>query len=392
MKPKRKNEILLGGFILAALMLFVLLLSLMGTLGRLFEPTTEVRVFFSDIRGLKSGDPVSFLGSKVGRVTDVEFSRRRWGEEFAGLFPGESGERTRVVITLEIPRRIHEFLRADTPVEIDKNLTGKLTVLLGDGTGGSLPLEGAALKGSPGVSLATIAGRVDETLKTLDPAIENLAGLMNRLAGSKDLDRAMEDLAIFTQQLSEGIGPIRELLAGSLQEMRDILRENRENIHSTTSNLAKGTELVHKVLEKVEPASGGLQKALDQVEKAGAALTDAIGDNRPRIDAIVEDIRRAIANAANLTADVRRRPWRLLYQPSEADLETLDLYDAAWAYNLGAADLERTLNNLSLQLTADPDGNSRNEAALRTAYLEVEESLRRHREAEDAFWTRLRER
>jgi len=154
-----------------------------------------------------------------------------------------------------------------------------------------------------------------------------------------------------------------------------------------TANLAEGVELARKVLEKVEPAAGDLQAALSRLEEAAAGLGGMIAENRDGFSAIVEDARTAIANAANLTADIRRRPWRLLYRPSKSEEGSLDLYDAAWAYNLGAADLERSLDRLAAQLRKSPGDAS---GILRNAYLQVEESLRRHHEAEDAFWARLK--
>jgi len=391
MAIERKNEILVGGFILAGLGLFILLLSLMGTLGRIFEPTRNLQMVFSDIRGLKTGDPVSFLGSKVGLVKEVEFSRRNWGQEYPEIFPGDTREMTRVVISAEIPRRVYKHLRTDTPVVIDKTLTGNLTVLIQEGEGEPLPEEDAILRGSPGVDLNSMTGRFDRMLETMEPAIQDIAALTSRLADSQNLEKALEEVAALTRELHKGIGPIQEMLQAALEQAHSILSENREDIRTVAANLAKGSELARRVLEKVEPASSKLDSALAQVEKAGSEVARTIKDNRPRIDGIIEDARSAIANASNLTADIRRRPWRLLYRPSESEAETLDIYDAAWAYNLGASDLERCLNSLAIQISSDPAG-SRDPEKLRTAYLQVEESLRRHKKAEDAFWTCLQDR
>ncbi len=389
MAAKQRNEVLVGGFILFAVGLFVLLLFLMGTLGGLFQGATDVRVVFSDIRGLKCGDPVSFLGSKVGRVTAVAFERRRWGEEAPALFPGETGETTRVVITLHVEGRVRRYLRTDTPVEIDKNLTGNLCVLLLEGRGGALAEGKTLLRGSPGVDLATIADRVNGMLVKAEPAIDDLSRFASRIASSRGVDEALEDMAQIARRLRDGIGPLQDELRETIQEIRSILGENRSDIRSTASNLAGGTELARKVLEKVEPAVEDLRDALVELKKTGSGIAGAIEANRPGIDAIVKDASAAISNAANLTADIRRRPWRLLYQPSRGESDALDLYDAAWAYNLGASELERCLRDLSSRMATDPQG-ARDPEALRVAYREVEESLRRHKEAEDAFYARLK--
>ena len=391
MAQKRRNEILVGGFILFALGLFIVLLFVMGTLGSLFRSAAVVDVVFSDIRGLKTGDAVSFLGSKVGRVSAIEFERRKWGAELPALFPGETAETTRVRITLTLDGAVRPFLRQDTPVEIEKSLTSNLSVLLLEGKGPPLPPGRAVLKGSSGVELAAIAGRIDEMLMKAEPAIEDLSKFAHRISSSQSVESALDDLAQLTRKVREGIGPLQETLEATLKEAQTILGENRSDIRATAQNLAGTTDLARKVLEKVDPAIADLRSALAALEKTGAGVGETLAANRPGIDAIVKSAAAAIANAENLTADIRRRPWRLLYKPEKSESEALDLYDAAWAYNLGASELERALRDLTYRMSSDPQGQ-KDPAGLKTAYREVEESLKRHKEAEDAFFDRLKKR
>ncbi len=299
MAKNKQNEVLVGAFIAGALGLFVLLLFLMGTLSALFKPVSEVRVVFSDIRGLKPGDPVMFLGSKVGSVKGV-----------------------------------------------------------------------------------------DLLLKRAEPAVDDLAALARKLAGS-DLEAAIADVVEIAHGVRDGVAPLREALGGAIEEARSMLAENRADLRRIATNFAESSELARRLLEKIEPAGEQVGAALARVEKAAATLSSAIEVNRPGIDAIVEEARQALANAANITADVRRRPWRLLYKPSEKESGELDLYDAAWAYNLGAAELGRSLDRLSGALAPGPDGTHPPEM-LQAAFRDVEESLRRHKDAEGAFWTRLK--
>ena len=389
MARKKRNEILVGAFVAVSLALLVLLLILKGTLSGLFSPQGQVQVVLEDIRGLKVGDPVFYLGAKVGGVTSVEFARKSWGREAVGLFPDEKGEKTRVLITLSMPENVRKLLRTNSTVDIDKNLTGNISVLIGEGDGAVLPDERPLLKGSPGVELTEIAGVANSILLKFSPAVEDLAGLARRLAGSGDLETAAADLAGLARELREGLGAVRTDLDALLVEARGILHENRADIRAAASNLAEGSGLARRVLEKLEPAAGELRGALAQLEKAGSAVSGAIQGNRASIDAILEDVRTSVASATQLTADIRRRPWRLLYKPSKSEEESLDLYDAAWAYNLGASDLERSLRALTERLQADPEGKNTPEA-VRFASKQVEESLKRHREAEEAFFKRLK--
>ena len=101
------------------------------------------------------------------------------------------------------------------------------------------------------------------------------------------------------------------------------------------------------------------------------------------------DLSRAASNSENLTAEIKRRPWRLLYQPSLEEMKALELYDAAWAYNEGSTELHRSVRELAAYLAVDPESPRQSEL-IESAIAHVKESLGRHREAEDLFWERLK--
>ena len=109
--------------------------------------------------------------------------------------------------------------------------------------------------------------------------------------------------------------------------------------------------------------------------------------NRPHVDTILEDLRAVSTNAATLTAEIKRRPWRLLYRPSEEEESEMDLYDAAWAYNLGATELNRSVRDLVSYLKQERQDVPQEK--LKDAEERVRQSLLRQREFEDAFWQRL---
>ncbi len=393
MARKKRNEILVGGFIAVSLGLFILLFFLKGTLAEALRPAAHLQVVFDDVRGLKAGDPVFFLGSKVGQVAGLEFSRRPWPQDFPELFPKDSAGVgvARVIVHLSIDGRIRSFIRLDTPVEIAKNLTGNLSVLILEGRGEPLPVEQSFLRGNPGTELTSVVSRATELIAKSEPVVENLEVFSRRLRNMDSIEVAVKDAAQILQQLREAIGPLQSGLRYAIDDVRSILSENRGDLRAVTANLAAGTEHAARILEKVDPAIADLRGAIAQLERAAAGVADTLAENRPGIDAVVDAARNALANAANITADIRRRPWRLLHRPSKEETAELDLYDAAWAYNLGAADLERSLRFLATRLEAAPAGSASAEALL-AARREVEASLRRHHEAEDAFWERLKAR
>jgi hypothetical protein len=66
----------------------------------------------------------------------------------------------------------------------------------------------------------------------------------------------------------------------------------------------------------------------------------------------------------------------------------MDLYDAAWAYNLGAAELNRTVRDLSARMDSRAPGGE-GAKDLEKIKVEIAERLKRQREFEEAFWDKL---
>ena len=385
MASKQRNEVLVGGFILLGLTLLVLLFFLKGTLGQILTPAGLIDVVFDDVRGLKAGDPVFFLGSKVGNVAKLGFERRVWGTELPVLFSGETTEVTRVRVVVQIDARVRAMVKSDSPVDIDKNLTGNISVLIRDGKAAGLQESGAVLRGNPGTELSSITDGLSRLFRKVDPIVEDVASLARSLSGSGKVDRVVDDVG----KLTEGLRDRVQSLDGLIAEVRGLVAENRQDIRTISSNLAATTGRAQSVVEKLDPAADDLRRTLAQLEKTSGEAHSLLAENRPTLDAILEEIRSAVSNAANITADVRRRPWRLLHNPSADEIREQELYDSAWAYNLGAAGLERSLQTLIVSLGRDGD---RAQPALKEAYQRVEESLRRHKEAEDSFWAKLQAR
>ena len=130
-------------------------------------------------------------------------------------------------------------------------------------------------------------------------------------------------------------------------------------------------------------------EATENVHQESRFWAQVIRDNRENFNMILEDLRATSTNASNLTAEIKRRPWRLLYRPSQEELKAMELYDSAWAFNLGSTELNRSLRDLMRFFENRPE-EAANPEDLQLAYEKVRESLLRQREAEETFWNRLR--
>jgi ABC-type transporter Mla subunit MlaD len=375
MRRQKRNEVLVGAFLCVGLALFVLLLFLMGTLDTLMRKTVVVEADFGDVQSLQEGDPVYLFGMKVGKVKSIALRA-----------PGE-GNQAVMRVSFVLPAEYRGLLRKDSVVKIEKSVTGNLSVLIKESGGEPLP-PGEALLGSEAADLASVTDRFNKVLAEGDKVIASLARMVKEIEEKGEVQSAISDIAGIARDARSEIGPLKDRLMETLEVVRGLLEENRLDLRHTMANLKEATARASAIAEKLEGTPDQVNRTLAEIEKAGGSLAAMVKENRSGIGAMVDDLSQASTNLANLTADVKRRPWRIFYRPGAAELKEMDLYDAAWAYNLGAAELNRTVRDLSARMEGAA-GGADGAKDIEKIRVEIAERLKRQREFEEAFWEKL---
>jgi ABC-type transporter Mla subunit MlaD len=386
MARNKRNEALVGLFATIGVGLFLLLVFVMGGLDESFEDRVEVSAVFGDVQGLKRGDPVYLFGLAVGSVHGIE------------LLEARPAEAARLRVRLSMPARYREHLRETSGVRIDKSLTGSLSVLIeesSDGQGPKLP-EGAELAGRRTPAIGDVTEDLDILLLEARDIAERVEEIIASVQAEGGLRTLIENIREVTRSARERINPFLDRLdsvALALDEtvatFRDLANENAPGISRTVARLDEASTWLAEFLPKLESTPRALEDGLAALRKAGDQASHAIEENRGAVRRIIEDLGKTMTSASNLSAEIRRRPWRLLYKPDLDEQKALELYDAAWAYNSGATELHRSVQLLAERLgrgDADPDGSS----AIRVAIEQVERSLAKQKDTEEEFWRRLR--
>ena len=374
--PKRRKEVLVGTFIIVSVLSLLLLLYLMGTMDPVLEKSVRLDVEFTDVHGLAAGDPVYLFGYKVGVVNGIE------------ILPRESDEPAQVKVSLSLPGRYRPYLRTDSPVLIDKSITGSTMVLIKDGEGAPLP-DGESLSGTVAIDFAAVASRMQKVLANAEQIASSVASVVDEVESKADLAMAVSRLAALPEELREDILPVRDQVEELLRALQGVVDENRIDLRHAVANLKETSGQAKSLTDKLLLTPEKLELTLRDLANVAREASAVMRDNRENVDMIMQDLRETSTNAANLTAEIKRRPWRILYRPSEEELRAMELYDSAWAYNLGATELNRSLRDLMGFFERRSEDAPRPED-LEIAYEKVRESLRKQREAEETFWSRLR--
>ena len=384
---RRRNNIRAGLFVTAAIILSVIVVVILsGAWDALTSRTDRYRVQYpvsAGVANLRSGSDVRVGGVVMGRVASVK----------PILVRDQPFERIEVVFAVD--ERV--TLYADAEVSVSSPLLGTEAWL-------SVSSVGHPEAGPPAPHLE---GRT-------------APGMLASMLGPETADRAARIVAN-ASEFSEFLTEVPEIY-------RDRVEPALEDVGATTAEVRALAERVNREdwprwagrVDEVMTWAGGFTQSLDQAVSEGNALfadaRDVIGDNREKIDSIVDDVAAASADVqalaerarteladkvaalldtgqgaldsaqatiealrqdypawstdlgealgnANLaaqqlkltTVEVRRSPWKVLYRPSDRELEHELLYGAARSFALAAADLKAASTSVERMLELHGD-------------------------------------
>ncbi|HXH71836.1 MAG TPA: MlaD family protein [Mariprofundaceae bacterium] len=300
----------LGAFVIVALVLLFFATGKIGE-GNWFNPQgSTVETEFDDLLGLDVESPVRMAGVKVGTVQDIYLRDNRAVVRIA-LKPG-----------VKLPGSTRATIISRGLVG-EKNLA--LTAKPGDTT--LLP-PGALIPSNPSGDINTFISKASEIT---------------------------DDIRSLTHSLASGVGgkngeaSLQQLIANSnrtVAELKDMLHENRQEIHLTTESMRKTMQALQKelppILEQLHQSTESISALLSQhrqdlataaseLPKAvtaskeffteSAAVSHSINstlmDNQENLYRILFELRKASENLEAFSDDIRRNPWKVLTEKPE---------------------------------------------------------------------------
>ncbi len=113
---KNMPAVRLGIFIFIGTILLVIAIFLIGQKNALFSSTFNVKAYFKDVQGLRTGATVRLSGIDVGSVNDIQIVNDTTG---------------RVVVSMNLQTDVQRFIRTDTKATIEnEGLVGNKVVVL----------------------------------------------------------------------------------------------------------------------------------------------------------------------------------------------------------------------------------------------------------------------
>ena len=412
-----RDNLKAGLFVIAAIVIALVIVFPLADLGRLFEVNKQWQVFYqlSDgLKGLKEGGPVTLGGEPTGEVIRIEdlIESTSQGERVIGK-----------TVTISIPARTQLFQNAVIELLVPTLGSGTKLNIRNVGQGAphdpEKPIQGQLsssdltrdLVRDVGIQeeqrqqirniiahMETITATLKDDLPQITGKVKNILTDTEPLAKNAkdalaDLKLALDDVNGLTADVRkrsslwfDRVDSSTESLGQTLSTARDLVKDKAPDIRASIENIKAVTQVLKdENLDQLRDALSSAQEALRKVKKTTDELSAFIVGHRPVLERMLANLQVTAGQLKLAAIEVRRSPWRLIYQPKEKELETDNLYDASRSFALAAEVLDVTA--ASLEHVSQQTPNDAEQIEKMIDYLE--KIFLRFQKAETAFWQAL---
>ncbi|MFW6326100.1 MAG: MlaD family protein [Desulfovermiculus sp.] len=279
----------IGIFVLGAILLAVIVITVLGS-GRLFSDTTRfVLLFENSVSGLNVGAPVLFRGVKVGQVTDIRLmadpkSMQVFIPVIVEIKPfGIHGEQSDQNLEQTIDNLVSKGLRGQLAVQ--SLITGQYQIHLDFHPHTKTQTNDIQTK-YPEIptipsNLQELTSRVSELpLQDMAHQLSQILNRMDRLLSHEDLDQSLSLLRTTLQQTSELSSQLNQDLPATLASVRstsdtaqETILQAGEDLNQLGLTLDQTADQASAVLSNTDQRLGPMLSALEQTfTAAGSTL------------------------------------------------------------------------------------------------------------------------
>ncbi len=416
-----RSNVKAGFFVLAGLAVGFVVIILLSDLESMFTPMQQVRVRYrlSDgLQGLREGANVTIGNYPIGTVTKIEQSDADPDDQ-------DMGPVTHQVVTFEIPQRYALYDNARIEL-VTPFIGGGASLNIADvgsdaGEQATDPQTGATRRGESWVyayGQGPIPGNLARS-PAVAQAIDDLGiGDKQRLQIQNiisHVESVSADLDALTAQATADPNQVRRILArvesvvvkadDTLGRARDVLDPNgpmrraletaRAMLSETRPKISSTLDAADRILNDNEQTIGealrSARSALADANDMAAQLKTVVTTQRPVLEKMIANMRLTSDQLKLAAIEVRRAPWRLLYKPTNQELETENLYDAARSFALAAGTLDATADSLNALVQRQGDHIDADDENLKLMLDKLHQSFEQFTDAEQQFWQALQE-
>ncbi|MBI9018411.1 MAG: hypothetical protein JEZ07_14255 [Phycisphaerae bacterium] len=436
MANTKKNELIVGIVVTAILALAIYVVVALADWSTMASDQQQLTIrlpYQTGLRGLMKGSPVYLGGVKVGVVTKTKLADPTEADISSGNF--------KVQFTMRLPEvyRVYD----DCKLIPYSNVLGGQTMLVIDdlGSKGKLIADGQTVDIALGDDLmTTITKEFDpdssesffarlkyeinrENKDSIFASLANTSTNLSQITAKLDYhldaqsnDSFMENMISIVDNLDKATQKIDSQLDNENQQglivrlnktliqmdntlasADDLIDNAKPDFLATLRSLNKVTGALEKdipvlmkqvqgSLAKIDTAIITADSALVSFKAFGDKLCDRTEVNKQKLDGIIANFHEVSSNMKLVSREVRRAPWKLLYEPKEKEVRLQAMVDTAGAFATGAERVDNAVETLR-SLLSDDSTNTEN---IKSAIAELQTSLGKFKTAEDKLWEDLK--
>jgi phospholipid/cholesterol/gamma-HCH transport system substrate-binding protein len=283
----KATEVRVGIAVILAAIILILGVLWIGEF-RLARKWHTYTVYFEEVGGLSAGDPVAVSGLEMGKV---------------GLISLEEG---RVKTDLLIEQEV--VLRQDCSVEIRSiGLMGEKYVYILPGKSGEVLAPGAVIDGQYKAGLPEVAAGMGDIMDEMRDVAVSLKKVLAAGDGDFTLGKSLEKIDTVATELLVLLKENREDVRSTTRSMKKVSRGLGDMVDANKDGLADGIERFSLAAARLDSLTVSLKSLVASVENGEGTLGKLIKEKK-----VHDDIEATLANLNRLIDDIREHPERYL--------------------------------------------------------------------------------
>lgn len=300
MQINKKNQLQLGIFVVAGLLIFAVGVYYLGTQQNIFGSGVTIYAEFSDIKGLQVGNNVRFLGTNAGYVSSVSVKSD-----------------TIIVVAIVVNEDMSKYIRKNATVEIrNEGLMGSKILEINPGTAEyGIIDEQDSLSTKRSFTMEEVFSALETTVENSIKASENLWQITERIeAGEGALGKIIHD-TLMDQTISD-IAANLLAITGETKGMVDKTANQQNDIgkllndDTFSKKLEESFVQLDSVMVNMQALSFEVRKASETINEGEGLFNKLLYDQdfASETDTTLTKINKAVDNVKE-TSDVVGRSW-----------------------------------------------------------------------------------
>ncbi len=434
-----------GVVVLSALVVFLAFLFYAGGANSLWAKYRHVNMRFKPgPTAPKTGDPVLMNGFEIGRIESVtQAEERRSGKDLTladraalRLLDGQDGEVREIYVRAVARLDKDQKIPVGTTAEISTSLTGSRSLQLKLGLS-TVDLVDADTEKSPilvvaagdfaelqrsvsaltdkigtlidkgGVVVEKVGSALDDVRALLasirskvevidakgiqDNVLAATASLRDTLASvQKRVDEITDKLASAAGNVDALTGRGKKVVDETGEQLAALLADLRKLVAGMDAVVGDIRPKVNTILDNVVATSASAQKFGKDVEGLGSKLEAIVANAGLRFDQVLSRLAEVGHNLSDVSEDLRAHPWKLLNKPEDKEIAYENLRNAASNFVRASGSVQQSIVELKL-LEARRDLVPAEQSRLvKETLARLEADLSKYAQAEQFFTQLLR--